>query len=100
MAAQATVFDQAIKQLLPQLDDSLQGEIREKVTTHMWETLKELVFKNDQKGLSGLSTESGLYLKQIIGKFSGLNKAKQKEINQTMDEELTRVMYQIYQAAN
>ncbi len=100
MTAQATVFDQAIKQLLPQLDDSLQGEIREKVTAHMWETLKELVFQNDPKGLAELGQDSTEYLKQILNQFNGLDKDRQKEVNQLMDEELTKVMHQIYQAAN
>jgi len=103
-----SVFSQAVDQTFPNLDEENRTEIKNKVFIHMVEYLKERVYANDTEGLQKLeqitqnepATEKrvGIYLKYIIEKFASLTSEEQTKYDTEMDNELTRVMHEIYQA--
>jgi hypothetical protein len=105
-----SLFDKAIKQLLPRLDESLKREVKDKVLAHLLESFKEKVYQNDMVGLEQLQIKmtksadikkrSVMYGRTIMQKYSRLTKPEQKKINEEVYQELTRVMHQIYLAAS
>ncbi len=103
-----SVLPQAINEAFPNLDEALRMEISNKVSAHMFEVLKDKVYANDAEGLQKLNqiiqaeTEgakrSEFYLKQIVEKLVSLSSDDQKRIDKELDEELTRVMHEIYKS--
>lgn len=103
-----TLFSQAVDQTFTQLEQPLKDEIKEKVSAHMIEFLKEKVYQNDPQGLavlnevsqggSDLVKRSEMYGKEIMKKLTSLRKEDQEGINKEINGELTRVMHQLYQA--
>lgn len=102
------LLSQAIANAFPNLDQVLKTEIYEKVTAHLFELLREKVYANDAEGLAKLTQITGqepnienrskAYGKRIIEKLISLPADEQKEIDHYLDEELTRVMHEIYKA--
>jgi hypothetical protein len=101
-------FQQAIEEAFPNLNPELRAEIHDKVSQHIFEVLKDKVFANDSEGLQKLDyslkeetdekKRSEVYMKQIMEKLLSLPAEKQKEIDQELNEELTRVMHEVYKA--
>lgn len=103
-----SVFAQAVSQAFPQLDDSLKQEVLNNVAIHMLEFLKEKVFESLPEELSEFEAElqntqdveerSKVYGSKILQKLSSLDATSQNNILRAFDEELTRVMHDVYNA--
>jgi len=102
----SSLFSQAVDEAFPQLDEETRNEIKNKVTLHILEFLKDKAFEQDPQGLQNLNSaveaeqdetkRSELYVKQITEKFSSLPEEERKKIDQELEKELTRVMHEIY----
>lgn len=103
-----SVFVQAVSEAFPQLEDSLKQEILNNVSSHMMEFLKEKVFENLSEDLAVLDAElqniqdvgerSKVYGSKIFQKLSSLDALTQDKILRAFDEELTKVMHEVYNA--
>lgn len=101
-----TLFAQAVDEIFPALDPSIKNEIKEKVTIHMLEILKEelykdnpyalLIFDNKVKRIEDQEERSKFYGKHLMDKFLMLPQEKQNKINEKLNNELTQVMHILY----
>ena len=102
-----SLFSQAVDEMFPKLDEAARTEIKNSVFEHMIATMREKVFAHDAEGklkvLASMDEKDPikngeLYLKQIFEKFDSLSAEEKLRINKELDEELTRVMNEIYKA--
>jgi hypothetical protein len=102
-----SAFSQAVDEVFPKFDEQTRTEIKNRVFEHMISALKGKLYAQDPEGelrlLSSTDEEDPVkkaeqYLKQIFEKFASLSTEEQTRINKELDDELTRVMHEIYKA--
>lgn len=102
------VFIQAVNELFSDIDEEIKKEIIEKVIVHMNEFTKRLIYQDDSLQLDTLNKEvinsptideSRINYEQAISsRLSSLTESTQLKISEQINQELTRVMHQIYLA--
>jgi hypothetical protein len=105
-----TLFSQAVDKLFPNLDQETKKEIYERVSAHLSEVLKEAVFQDNPEELNTLNDKlkiisdveerSKKYGEEIGNKLQTLSESRQKEISFLLDQEMTRVMHEVYKIVN